>query len=114
MDELNSHRGDAEPDSPVAFEVSAGADGSAVVAISGELDISAVDALSQRVARVLAGNPSRLVVDVSDLRFADSSAIALWVRWAGAVEDFELRHPSPLLLRVIRGMGLAEKLGVTP
>ena len=113
MDELNTDTEAAEPDPPVSVEVSAGADGSALVAISGELDISAVDALAQQVAPLLADCPPRLIVDVSGLRFADSSAIALWVRWAGEVEDFELRHPSPLLLRVIRGMGLAEKLGVT-
>ena len=46
------------------------------------------------------------------MRFADSSAIALWVRWAGAVSEFELLDPPPLLRRVINAMGLADKLGV--
>jgi len=113
MDELNGGT-QPVPEPQVSFEVSDDADGSVLVTIRGELDFSAVDALSQRIAQVLVGNPSRLVVDVSGLRFADSSAIALWVRWAGAIEEFELRRPNPLLLRVIRGMGLAEKLGVTP
>ena len=107
MDEL-----EPEADGPVAIDVSTDDDGSAVVRISGELDISAVDALESEVAPVLANRPRRLVVDVSDLRFADSSAIALWVRWASTTGDFELRHPSPLLLRVITAMGLAEKLAV--
>lgn len=111
MDELNAGM-QPEPEPQVSFDVSAEADGSTVVWISGELDISAVDALRQRVDPVLDDGPSRLVVDVSGLRFADSSAIALWVRWAGDVDEFELRRPSPLLSRVIRGMGLAEKLGV--
>ena len=53
-----------------------------------------------------------LVVEVGDVSFADSSAIAMWVRWAGAVPQFELRDPSPLLRRVIRTMGLGVKLGV--
>ena len=61
---------------------------------------------------MLTGPPARLVVDVSELRFADSSAIALWVRWAARVPEFELRDPSPLLQRVVTAMGLAEKLAV--
>lgn len=103
---------DAEAANLARFDVSADADGSAVVRVSGELDISGVDALEARVAPVLERKPARLIVDVSELRFADSSAIALWVRWATRVDKFELRHPTPLLGRVIAGMGLTEKLAV--
>ena len=109
MDEL-----EPETAGEVAFSVGADADGNAVVTISGELDISAVDAVERRVSPVIADNPPRLIVDVGGLRFADSSAIALWVRWASTVRGFELRHPSPLLRRVIAGMGLTEKLAVAP
>jgi anti-sigma B factor antagonist len=87
-------------------------DGVATVRIGGELDMSSVDRLEAEVGRVLSEGPSRLVVDVGDVSFADSSAIAMWVRWAGAVPEFELRDPSPLLSRVIRTMGLGVKLGV--
>lgn len=112
MDELSPAEQPGE--APVSFDVALEAGGSAIVKIGGELDISAVDALQQRVGPVLESMPTRLIVDVSGLRFADSSAIALWVRWAGQVDQFELRHPSPLLLRVIKGMGLSEKLGAKP
>jgi anti-anti-sigma factor len=95
-----------------SFAVTVTPDRGATVRISGELDMSSVDRLDAEVARVLAAAPRRLVVDVSDVRFADSSAIAMWVRWAGAVPAFELRHPQPLLRRVISTMGLAAKLGV--
>ena len=97
-----------------SFEVLTDATGDPVVRVSGELDISAVDALDAEVRPVLAARPRRLIVDASELRFADSSAIALWVRWAGATEHFELRNPTPLLRRVIAGMGLTQKLAVTP
>ncbi len=103
---------DAEPGPRV--ELATDGAGHAVVRISGDLDISGVDALEARVAPVLAGHPPKLIVDVGGLRFADSSAIALWVRWATVVDDFELRRPSPLLRRVIEGMGLGEKLAVAP
>jgi anti-anti-sigma factor len=109
MDELEPESG-----GPANFAVATDADGNVLVTISGELDISGVDALEARVAPVLKRTPARLIVDVSRLRFADSSAIALWVRWATRVDRFELRHPTPLLGRVIAGMGLSEKLAVTP
>ena len=111
MDELEL---EPESDGLANFEVGTDPDGNAVVTISGELDISGVDALEARIAPVLERPPARLIVDVSGLRFADSSAIALWVRWATQVEDFELRHPTPLLGRVVAGMGLTDKLGVRP
>jgi anti-anti-sigma factor len=85
----------------------------AVVTISGELDIANVEELEAAVAPVLAGKPERLVIDVGALRFADSSAIALWVRWAAAVGEIELRDVSPLLRRVLGSMGLEQKLRLT-
>ena len=103
---------DPEAGSLASFDVSISPDGSAAVRISGELDMSSVGRLEAEVGRALAAAPSRLVVDVSDVRFADSSAIAMWVRWAGTVPEFELRDPQPLLRRVISTMGLAGKLGV--
>jgi hypothetical protein len=53
-----------------------------------------------------------LVVDLSGLRFADSSAIALWVRWATTIDRFELRNTPSFVRRVIAAMGLSERLGV--
>lgn len=109
MDELEPKSG-----LQVSFDVAADGAGTATVTIGGELDISNVDALEAEVAPMLTRASVRLIVDVGGLRFADSSAIALWVQWATIVSDFELRDPSPLLRRVISGMGLAEKLSVTP
>ena len=82
----------------------------AVVTISGELDISNVWQLEAAVTLVLTSGVRHLVLEVGDLTFADSSAIAVWVRWASAVEDLRLNGVSPLLRTVIETMGLAEKL----
>jgi anti-anti-sigma factor len=103
-----------ESDAPISFDVAIDAAGAATVTINGELDIATIDVLDERVAPVLARRPPRLIVDVRDVRFADSSAIAMWVRWSAAVNDFELRNPPPLIRRVLTAMGLAEKLAVTP
>jgi anti-anti-sigma factor len=91
------------------------ADGSArIVKLDGELDITTIDDLDEAVKPIIDADPERLVVDVSGLRFADSSAIALWVKWSSTVRALEIRDPSPLLRRVIESMGLAQTLGVTP
>ena len=95
------------------FDVAVHDSGTAIVTISGELDISNIDALEAAAAPLLEGQPARLIVDVSGLRFADSSAIALWVRWATTADEFKLRNPSPLLRKVITTMGLAGKLDVS-
>ena len=95
-------------------ELTANESGTAVVAVRGELDIQTVPQLQAVVAPALEANPRRLVLDVSELRFADSSGIAQWVRWAGQVDELELREPSPLLRRVVTAMGLEQKLRMTP
>ncbi len=94
----------------LSFEVSSGDDGDAVVTVSGELDIANVDRLDAAVAPVIGRALRRLIIDVRDLRFADSSAIALWVRWSTDVGEIELRNCSPLLRRVIQSMGLEQQL----
>ena len=96
------------------FDVATDSSREVIVTIRGEVDITAVDDLHERVGPLLEGGTPRMVVDVSQVRFADSSAIALWVRWATASDHFELRDPQPLLRRVIAAMGLTEKLAVQP
>jgi anti-anti-sigma factor len=96
------------------FDVVEGSDRTLRVTVSGELDITNIDALASAVAPALEREPARLVIEVGDLRFADSSAIALWVRWATAVPELELRHVPPLLRRVVDSMGLTETLKVSP
>ena len=98
----------------MSFDVVEGDDRSVKVTVSGELDITNIDALASAVAPALEREPAHLVIDVADLRFADSSAIALWVQWATAVPDVELRHVPPLLRRVVKTMGLSETLKVSP
>jgi anti-anti-sigma factor len=102
MDELDT-------DPQMTFSI-AERDATAVVTIGGELDISNVWQLEAAVTPVLSSGVQHLVLEVGDLTFADSSAIAVWVRWASSVEDLHLNGVSPLLRTVIETMGLAEKL----
>lgn len=98
----------------MTYEIDEGDDGSLTVSVNGELDITNVNSLGSAVAAALEQEPSRLIVDVRDLGFADSSAIALWVQWAAVVPEIELRDVSPLLRRVVESMGLAQTLNVKP
>lgn len=97
----------------LAFEIGEDSDGSPLLTLAGELDITNAGQLETAVVPVIARSPNRLVIDVRGLEFADSSAIALLVRWANIVPEVELRQPSELLTRVLTRMGLAQRLKVT-
>lgn len=98
----------------MTFDVLEGEPQAVTVTVRGELDMSNVDRLASAVAPALEREPARLIVDVGELAFADSSAIALWVQWAASVPETELRNVSALLRRVVESMGLADTLKVTP
>jgi anti-anti-sigma factor len=102
---------DANSTADASFDLDSDGDG-LTVRISGELDITNVDALESAVGAALERHPRRLIIELSGLRFADSSAIALWVRWSTTVHEIELREVSPILRRVIDSMGLADTLNV--
>jgi anti-anti-sigma factor len=109
MDELSKPAG-----SRLVYEISEDRDGCPLVKLDGELDMTTAPQLDSAVGAIIATSPARLVVDASKLEFADSSAIALLVRWANLVRHVEIREPPELLRRVIVRMGLAERLRLTP
>lgn len=90
--------------------VAPGDDGSVVVALEGELDLATIERLNAAVEDTIASVTGTLIVDVAKLRFADSSAIALWVSWSQRVPRLEIRNAQPMILRVIQAMGLTAKL----
>jgi anti-anti-sigma factor len=101
-------------DTQLDFHVFRGDQDSVVVRVSGDLDLSNVGNVEGAVEPMLRQPPERLVVDVAGLRFADSSALALWVRWANLVDQVEIRDPSELVRRLIERMGLADRLRLVP
>ena len=76
------------------------------VRIAGELDIATMPVLEAHVAPHLRRGVRRLVLDLSELSFADSSGIALWVSWSRQVPRVELHDAQPMVARVIQTMGL--------
>jgi anti-sigma B factor antagonist len=85
-----------------------------VVTIKGEVDISNAETLDSAVAPLIKRGTPRLIVDISELEFADSSAIAIWVRWSRSAGGLSLRGAQPLIVRVIETMGLGDTLRIEP
>src|SRR5437016_14533689 len=92
------------------YEVSMDRDGCPLVKVRGELDMMTAPRLESAVASIVATAPARLIIDASELEFADSSAIALLVRWANVLRQVEIRQPPELLRHVIQRMGLSDRL----
>lgn len=108
MDELAT-----DPEREFSFELQSQDAAAPVLTLAGELDMATIDRLDETMQPVLSAHPQRLVVDVSAVSFADSSAIAKLVVWSKAAGDMELRGASPLLRRVISAMGLERALHLT-
>lgn len=86
-----------------------------VVRLRGELDLSSVTELENRLAPVLARVDLRTVVfDLAELTFIDSSGLAVLVKTAGAGKQVRLRRPSALVQEVIAVTGLDGVLPAEP
>ena len=71
-----------------------------VVVVSGELDAETVPTLSDHLERVAA---SRLVVDLAEVRFMDSTGLALLVDWHRRLDgSFRLAAPRPAVHKLFR------------
>jgi anti-anti-sigma factor len=106
-------RVETSPGPDMSFEI-AEQDAETVVMINGEVDVSNVALLDSAVAPLLERGTPRLIVDISSLEFADSSAIAVWVRWSRAAGELTLRGAQPFLVRAIETMGLSATLPLEP
>jgi anti-anti-sigma factor len=98
----------------VVIDTRVDATGAAIVAVSGELDMSNAASLDAAVATVVANHPELLIFDLSGLRFMDSAGIAVLVTAAANVNNVQLRDPSPVVRRVIELTGLSGVLTIAP
>ena len=81
-----------------------------VLTISGEVDMSNVDLLRERLATILKPGIRNVVFDLGGLEFIDSSGLAVLVDVANHVGGAKLRAPSRLVWRVVDVTGLGELL----
>jgi anti-anti-sigma factor len=108
MDELDID------ESNLTIEQTTDAAGHPMITLAGELDVSNAEALRRAVERVISSHPSRLVFELSDLTFMDSSGIAVMVLAANSVPAVEFRHPSTIVRRVVEATGLTDVLRLDP
>jgi stage II sporulation protein AA (anti-sigma F factor antagonist) len=96
------------------FHVSAGTrDGWQVISPEGELDLSTVSLLEERLIQALSADDT--VLDLSRVSFIDSTGIALLLSVSATSREhgwhLELRDPSPSVERLIKLTGVTELLG---
>ncbi|HEY5251801.1 MAG TPA: STAS domain-containing protein [Acidimicrobiales bacterium] len=88
--------------------------GDPVVRLNGELDISSAAAFREAMEELVGKQPGRLVFDLSQLTFMDSSGIAVMVYVANNVKKVELLHASSIVRRVVEATGLSDILRLEP
>lgn len=90
-----------------------------VLYLAGELDLANADVLRQQIRSALDRHDLRdLLLDLSQLDFADSTGLAAMV-WAhkqltARGGRLSLRHPNPQLTRILRVTGLHKQFPVIP
>ncbi|HEV7761140.1 MAG TPA: STAS domain-containing protein [Acidimicrobiales bacterium] len=86
--------------------------GERIVVVKGEIDLRAADDLWGGIETVLADGPPRLVLDMVDTTFMDSSGLNTLLRAYAALgrlpEALVLRTPSPAVRRVIALAGIED------
>jgi anti-anti-sigma factor len=88
--------------------------GTAVIRLSGELDMVSIESVRSAIEAALDGESERLVFDVGGLEFMDSSGIALLISVARKVRTVEVRNPTDIVRRIIELTGLTEILLMVP
>jgi anti-sigma B factor antagonist len=99
------------------FDVTITEQGDAVhVVLSGELDISSAPRLQDDLARVEAGEPATIVLDLSGLDFMDSTGLRLLIgadsRARDAGRRLVLIQGNEMVQRVLRVTRLDERLEI--
>ena len=91
------------------IEVGIEADGARtpVVKLVGEIDVSNADLVQGAIDRSIEDQRQQVAFDLSDLRFMDSSGLAVLLRVAKRVAVVELRNPAPIVRRIIQITGVS-------
>jgi anti-anti-sigma factor len=94
-----------------AYELDAA--GTAHFPLAGELDLATIEPVRVAVDQAVAAGARHVVFDLSNVRFLDSSVLALCAQTALRV-GVTIEQPSDLVRRTIEITGLASLLTVTP
>ena len=109
MVELSDRSGD-ERRVEVSIEWTTDEDGTLVLRLLGELDLSNIDRLRPEIDAVIGGDPPALVIDLAGVTFMDSSGIALLIDTSQRTASTSVRNPSMVIRRIIEATGLSDVL----
>jgi anti-anti-sigma factor len=88
----------------------------ALVTAVGEVDAATADELSSAVAAALAGGYQRVVVDLAQVGFIDSTGLGVLVKShraaVAAGASFAVVNPTPMTRKLIRLLGLDQLLTI--
>jgi anti-sigma B factor antagonist len=87
--------------------------GTAVICLSGELDMTSVNQARAAIDAALSSRPGRVILDASGLEYMDSSGIALMALVARMAQEVQVRNPTPIVRQLIELTGLSEILQIT-
>ena len=93
----------------VTVDGSFDAEGNAVLRIAGEIDLASTAAVEARVAELCRG-AAKVVVDLSDVTFMDSSGLAMLLRTRDAIGDVAIVAASRPVGRIVQAAGLTAVL----
>jgi anti-sigma B factor antagonist len=87
-----------------------------VIVLAGEADLTTAAELNQLLAAQLDGGTTRLTVDLSGLRFADSAAISELIQAHRAITQrggiLQLTCPQPVVAKVLSLLGVDQILTI--
>lgn len=86
-----------------------------IVTVSGDIDLNSVDELTQCLNHVVARKPGRLIIDLAQVDFIDTSgvhAITSAYRALSPDSAIILRSPRRQALRIFQLTGLAELIAI--
>jgi anti-sigma B factor antagonist len=101
-------------DALATLETTSDAQGTRILRIRGELDISSVPGVEADLTTAIERDGSSLVLDLSELTFMDSSGIAMLLRAADRTGPVTIRGASRSVAHLIEVTGLTEILRVEP
>jgi anti-anti-sigma factor len=106
----------AEDVGPATLTVVTAADGAVIVALGGDLDVASAPAVRERLLGLLRPDVCRLVIDMSAVRYADASGLAVLVstqrRAVLLGGSLRLAALKPEVARVLAVTGLSRHLAV--
>jgi anti-anti-sigma factor len=89
-----------------------------VITVSGELDVTSEPQLREQVDEVLAGPPARLLFDLTELRFIDSSGIRVildaYTRTRDTPGGVAVCGLNPHLRHLFAILGISPKMDIYP